>query len=684
MADKQNILLLFEKPTEPLFTTKDDGKAVFDVPEEFFTDRYKTIGSEIQNRVGGDVERRIPLRNVKKPDLSFTNPIPKKGAFSLFQKRHQEIAGRLVKLFMDQPNPTDFMATAAFCKDRLNPYLFQYALSVSVQHRPDTRDLNIPSVVETFPEQFIDPSVFPAAREEASLVPQGNRMKIEIPPNFTATEKEEEQRLFYFREDIGVNMHHWHWHLVYPGEGPANIVGKDRRGELFYYMHSQIIARYNTERFANRLQRVRPLSNFREAIPEGYFPKIIRSANNRAYPPRGSNVSLSDVDRDNTSVEIGDMERWRDRILQAIDQKFVINESGQNIPLDETRGIDILGDIIESSALTPNRQLYGNLHNEGHNVISYSHDPQNRYLEDYGVIGDVTTAMRDPAFFRWHAFIDSIFVKHKMSLPAYTSRQLGFEGVTVSAINVQITKGNKPTPNVLLTFWQKSDVDIAAGLDFGPQGNVFASFTHLQHAPFTWRITVNNTGNTRQGTCRIFICPKNDERGMPLRFRDQRQLMVEMDKFTVTLNKGANTIMRRSDQSSVTIPYEQTFRRVGASDQPTGADELARFRFCGCGWPQHMLLPKGTAEGMAFNVFVMISNFADDTVNQDYDPLVNCDDAHSFCGLRDKLYPDKRAMGFPFDRNSTVNTVQDFANQSSNMGMSECQIRFTDTLVNQA
>lgn len=48
-------------------------------------------------------------------------------------------------------------------------------------------------------------------------------------------------RLWYFREDIGLNLHHWHWHLVFPTDAvDENIVRKDRRGELFYYMHQQV------------------------------------------------------------------------------------------------------------------------------------------------------------------------------------------------------------------------------------------------------------------------------------------------------------------------------------------------------------------------------------------------------------------------------------------------------------
>lgn len=90
----------------------------------------------------------------------------------------------------------------------------QYSLATAVQHRKDARHVPLPSIVQQFPDQFVDSSVFPRAREEGTLVPAGNRIPIEIEMNFTASDREQEQRLAYFREDIGVNMHHWHWHLV--------------------------------------------------------------------------------------------------------------------------------------------------------------------------------------------------------------------------------------------------------------------------------------------------------------------------------------------------------------------------------------------------------------------------------------------------------------------------------------
>lgn len=169
----------------------------------------------------------------------------------------------------------------------------------------------------------------------------------------------------------------------------------------------------------------------------------------------------------------------------------------------------------------------------GHNLISYSHDPDARHLEEFGVMGDVTTAMRDPIFYRWHGFIDNICNKHKALLPPYNSNQLGYQGVQVENIEVKINSANA-RPNTLLTYWSKSDVDLAAGLDFGPNGNIFASFTHLQHAPFGYTISVMNAEGTRKrGTCRIFLCPKVDERGTALTLEEQRLLAIEMDKFTV-------------------------------------------------------------------------------------------------------------------------------------------------------
>lgn len=69
---------------------------------------------------------------------------------------------------------------------------------------------------------------------------------------------------------------------------------------------------------------------------------------------------------------------------------------GRTRVLDEVTGIDLLGDMVESTQLSVNRTYYGNLHGFGHDLISFIHDPDGRYLEDFSVMGHVATAMRDP------------------------------------------------------------------------------------------------------------------------------------------------------------------------------------------------------------------------------------------------------------------------------------------------
>lgn len=121
-----------------------------------------------------------------------------------------------------------------------------------------------------------------------------------------------------------------------------------------------------------------------------------------------------------------------------------------------------------------NVDIFFSLHNSGHNLIAYVHDPENKHLEDYGIMADVATSMRDPIFYRWHAFIDTIFMKLKNQLPQYRMDDLKFDGIDVTSVNVRVTRPSPNIrPNLLVTFWQKSDVDLGASLDFGP-GDVYA------------------------------------------------------------------------------------------------------------------------------------------------------------------------------------------------------------------
>lgn len=114
------------------------------------------------------------------------------------------------------------------------------------------------------------------------------------------------------------------------------------------------------------------------------------------------------------------------------------------------------------------------------------------------------------------------------------------------------------------------------------------------------------------------------------------------------MRPGQNTINRRSSDSVVTIPYDQTFRNQDVN-RPTGGDALKEFEICGCGWPDHMLLPRGSpGTGQKFDLYVMVSDYEQDRVDQDL--VGQCTQASAYCGIRDRKFPDRKASKFQIVR----------------------------------
>lgn len=77
-------------------------------------------------------------------------------------------------------NLDELLSMACYARDRVNPYLFSYSLSVAILHRPDTRHLDIPSFLQSFPEKFVDGQTFVRAREEAFVVENENLRVCEL------------------------------------------------------------------------------------------------------------------------------------------------------------------------------------------------------------------------------------------------------------------------------------------------------------------------------------------------------------------------------------------------------------------------------------------------------------------------------------------------------------------------
>ncbi|GBL88938.1 Hemocyanin A chain [Araneus ventricosus] len=599
------------------------------------------------------------------PRLSKVGILPNSAFFSCFLPEHLNEARDLIEIFYGAKDFDDFVRLAEQARTFVNSTLFAFAAEVAILHRADSRGIIVPPIQEIFADRFVPADTLIRAFSIATTKPSGDERDVIVDVHETGNILDPEYKLAYYREDIGVNAHHWHWHVVYPSVYDSTFFGKkkDRTGELFYYMHQQMCARYDCERLSNGLNRMVPFHNFEEPL-EGYAAHLTHIASGRHYAPRPDGLAMRDL----RQVDVQDMQRWTERILEAIHLGKVIDSQGNDIPLDEEHGADILGSLIESNLESKNKQFYGNLHNWGHVMMAYIHDPDGRFRETPGVMTDTATSLRDPIFYRFHRFIDNVFQEYKKTLPVYSKDNLNFPDIQVTEVKV-----NAKIPNVIHTFFREDELELNHCMYFGSPGSVRARYHHLDHESFSYIITsVNNSNEEKQGTVRVFLAPKYDELGNIIPLDDQRRLYIEMDKFHVDLRPGKNTIVRSSTDSSVTISSTYTFKEL-----LHGEDfDNDRTEFCSCGWPQHLLVPKGNDKGMTFDLFVMISDGEKDKVAPTAGSKKLCNDALSYCGVMDEKYPDKRAMGYPFDRKITAESYAEFL--SPNMLVSNINIRFQD------
>ena len=123
---------------------------------------------------------------------------------------------------------------------------------------------------------------------------------------------------------------------------------------------------------------------------------------------------------------------------------------------------------------------------------------------------------------------------------------------------------------------------------------------------------------------------------------------------------------RSSADSSVIKPPFLTTKEImeKANSKQDECDDCCRAdRYCKCGWPSRLLIPRGTEAGMTFDLFVMVTDWSADNATDDLDQ------GTSYCGVKSDKYPDNRAMGFPFDRkfDKKFDTIDSFASHFMNM-----------------
>lgn len=431
-------------------------------------------------------------------------------------------------------------------------------------------------------------------------------------------------------------------------DGPGDVERRewqDRHGELFAYMHAQLLARYDAERHSVGLSRVVALNDYTDPIDEGYDPgtSIVVKWNGALVPVSGRSPGavLSDltvgVYADRPGAKLTDQAAFRERLLRAAASGTLASRSSRT-DLD----INTLSERTEPTDRA-NSSYFGALHNDGHLHIGLIDND----LERPGFMYWETVAICDPVFFRWHRHINDLFRARRDTLERYDFADR--PPVTVLRFDVRHPDGQ------LNELWTEGRTRPIPGL--GPR----VVIPYLSHPDFKYEISVAATAATRV-TFRLFMVPAD--------FAEDYTAWIEMDKFVADLTVGDQTIERAADASSV---VRHPVTKSDCLERGVGCpDERGSTPGCRCGWPYTLLLPRGWEGGMPC-VFMVMASPGDDITAVDAGPH-----ATSYCGVQDAEYPDRRPMGYPFDRPFLTPIVEAIDREAS-MARTEVMLRHNST-----
>ncbi|XP_068212029.1 hemocyanin B chain-like [Palaemon carinicauda] len=618
---------------------QDINHLLWKVYEPLKYDDLKSIAASFKPEADGSIykDAGVAARHLVK-ELKENMLLEQHHWFSLFNDRHREEALKLFDVFMNCKTWDCLVNNAAYWHEYVNEGEYVYALYTAVIHSELGKGVILPPLYEVTPHMFTNSEVIQKAYTAKMKNTPG---KFEM--KFTGTKKNKEQRIAYFGEDIGMNVHHVTWHMDYPFWWKDSYGHHlDRKGELFFWVHHQLTVRFDAERLSNWLDVVDEL-HWESPIAEGFSPETIYKYGGE-FPARPDNVEFQDVDG---VARVHDMIITETRVRDAIALGYITDKEGNIIDIMNDEGIDKLGDIIESSLYSPNVQYYGQLHNLAHIMLGRQSDPQGKYNRPPGVMEHFETATRDPSFFRLHKYMDNIFKEHKDLLPPYTKEDLDFAGVSVENIGIE---GELKTYFEDYEFDLRNAVDSANGIE---DVELKANVHRLNHKKFSFVADVNNNNGAEVlATFRIFLCPQYDNNLQEYTLNNGHWQCIEMDKFWKKLSPGGNHVVRKSTDSSVTVPDIPPFQTlIEAADQAVAGNGMLNLPGQGrsCGIPNRMLLPKGKKDGMEFALILAVTDGSYDATHTDAADSEH-GGSHALCGSHGEIYPDKRPMGFPLDR----------------------------------
>ncbi|KOC69159.1 Hexamerin [Habropoda laboriosa] len=561
--------------------------------------------------------------------------LPRGELFSTYYSKMLKEMKALFRLFYYANDFDVFYKTALWARNNINEGQFFLALYNAVIRRPDTVYIQLPPPSEMYPYFFFNSEVLEKAHHPKVFgkldpqAPEGFKSYI-ISANYSGwyvnREFNLENRLNYFTEDVGLNSYYFFFRHGFPFWMESKEFNlPDYRGEEYLYGHKQLMNRYYLERLSNDLPKLEDF-DWQQPFYAGYYPTMTYH-NGLPFPQRPDWVKLP-IYKYKYIKDIMDKES---RITAAIDSGYILNNDSKWYNIYNETGVNVLGNIIEGNADSPNRQFYGSIDALGRNILGYNLEPANKYQILPSALETFSTSMRDPAFYRLYRRICSFYYRYKMKQKPYIRDEIMYPNLKIESFTV----------DKMTTFFEYFDTSIGNSLLVENQKEADSLLIkirqdRLNNNAFNFHIALNSD-KPMKAAIRIFLGPKYDSHRKLIELPENLKYFYEIDNWIIDVNAGLNKIVRNSrdcfflmpDQEPNEIFYKKLLKNLEGNSEFTYSERIF-------GFPERLLLPKGKKEGMPFQLFLHVS------------PVTSMNKYNSRIWGNYKF--DNRPFGFPLDK----------------------------------
>ncbi|KAL2732724.1 hexamerin-like [Vespula maculifrons] len=526
--------------------------------------------------------------------------------FSIYYPKLLKESVALYHLFYYAKDFDVFYKTALWARIYVNEGQFVCALYNAVISRPDTLYIQLPPLYEIYPYVFFNSEVLKKAYH-AKIYGKLDTQKLTgydtyiIPANYSGWyityEHDQEYKLNYFTEDIGLNLYYFYFRQQYPFWLKSEEYQMPKyRGEEYLYGHKQLLTRYYLERLSNNLGKIEEFDWYKEFYP-GYYPTMTYH-NGLPFPQRPY-LSMFPYYKYKYIKDVHEMES---RISSAIDSGLVVDKNAKLVKIYSSDGLNVLGNIIEGNQDSHNYDFYGSLDYYVRKIFGYNVDPATPYQIVPSALESFATSLRDPAFYRLYKKICNYYYRYKIRQEPYTRDMIVFPSLKVESFAV----------DKLITYFDQFDTSLNNGLMVESQQEaesyiIKARQYRLNHKPFNFHITINSEKSIK-AAIRIFLGPKYDIYRRLLNFEDNLKYFYEIDNWIIDLNAGINKIDRNSKDcfflSPDPEPSEIFYKKI---ERSLNGSETLKYNERLYGFPERLLLPKGRKEGFPLYMFIYVS-----------------------------------------------------------------------------